>query len=90
MNSMGGGLEQGYSGAGGATAAAISLMHALPLQFMPPCAPPAPPSPHHWDPAHHHAAPDKQVHIHSLVNRSTSTNYDMMMMIIIILKQTAL
>lgn len=68
---MGVGLESPYGagvsgvpgGAGpantsGATQAALSLLHAMPLQYMPP--PPA--HEHHWD--HHHLpANEKQVRI---------------------------
>lgn len=44
-------LDGGYGA--GATAAALSLMHALPLQYLPPAPAPEPP---HWEPRH----PDKQ------------------------------
>lgn len=53
-------LESGYGGGNGgaATAAALSLMHALPLHYLQP-GPGADP-PHHWD-RNHHQTPDKQV-----------------------------
>lgn len=62
---VGHGLEGGGYGAvgaagGGATAAALSLMHALPLHYLPPVgAAPAPDHHPHWDQPHHHTA-DKQ------------------------------
>lgn len=60
MGHAGHALDGAYGGVGsvggGATAAALSLMHALPLHYLPPVAAPEPPP--HWDPAH---AADKQV-----------------------------
>uniref|UniRef100_A0A2A4JTK0 K Homology domain-containing protein n=1 Tax=Heliothis virescens TaxID=7102 RepID=A0A2A4JTK0_HELVI len=59
MGHVGHGMEGGaYGGvgAGGATAAALSLMHALPLHYLPAAPPPEPHA--HWEPAPHQ--PDKQ------------------------------
>lgn len=59
---VGHGLEGGAygvgvgAGAGGATAAALSLMHALPLHYLPAGAPPEPHA--HWEAPPPH---DKQV-----------------------------
>lgn len=61
LDSSGGYGGVGGVGGGGATATALSLMHALPLQYLPPvaAAAPAPDHHHHWDQSHHHAN-DKQ------------------------------